>query len=43
MGTIGFYDANHIKWWQTSKETIANANEDVQCEWTLSMNEPEML
>ena len=28
MGSIDFYGAIHIKWWQTSKETIADMNAD---------------
>ena len=33
MGAIDSSGAIHIKWWQTPKETVADSNVDVQCEW----------
>ena len=36
MSIIDFYGAIHIKWCKISKETIADANADVHCEWTFS-------
>ena len=35
MGTIDFCGTIHIKCRQTSKKTIADANAEDQCEWTL--------
>ena len=36
MGTIDFYGSIHIKWGQTSKKTLVDANADAQCEWALT-------
>ena len=36
MGTIHFYEAIHIAQWQTSKETITDANAGGQREWALT-------